>query len=55
MFRTQGGDFGFPYPLSNKDTEKARNRSKDLWRNNKFPQAIHDLNWLVKKFNPPGW
>jgi glycosyltransferase involved in cell wall biosynthesis len=53
MFRT--GGIGFPYPLSNADQEKARQYSRDFWRNNKFPQAIHDLAWIVDKFNPPGW
>jgi glycosyltransferase involved in cell wall biosynthesis len=32
MFRTQGGDFGFPYPLSGKATRRARKYSKRLWR-----------------------
>lgn len=55
MFRTQGGDFGFPYPLENKAVTQAREHSQDYWRNGRFPKAIHDLDWLVKKFNPPGW
>lgn len=56
LFRTQGGDFGFPYPLSSKDVEKARARSRELWMKNKWPKAIHDLNWLLDKFKPvPGW
>lgn len=54
MFRTQGGDFGFPYPLEASAIDKARAHSQDVWRNGKFPNAIHDLNWLVAKFNPPG-
>lgn len=53
MFRTQGGDFGFPYP--NPGIEKAREYSRDLWFNNKWPKAKYDLNWLVKKFSPPDW
>lgn len=56
MFRTQGGDFGFPYPLSGSQTDHARRYSQDIWRNNKWPKAIHDVNWLVNKFEPvPGW
>ena len=54
LFRTQGGDFGFPYP--NPGIEKARNYSRDLWLNNKWDKAIHKLNWLIEKFAPvPDW
>lgn len=53
MFRTQGGDFSFPYPIEGKEQDKARLYSRDLWRNGKYSKAIHDLDWLVKKFNPP--
>lgn len=56
MFRTQGGDFGFPYKLSGKQTAHAREHSKKIWRGNKWGKAIHPLRWLVKKFWPvPGW
>jgi len=54
MFRTQGGDFGFPY--ANPGITKARNYSRDLWLNNKWDKAIHPLSWLVDKFAPvPDW
>jgi glycosyltransferase involved in cell wall biosynthesis len=53
LFRTQGGDFGFPYP--NPGIEKAREYSKDLWFNNKWDKAKHPLSWLIEKFNPPEW
>ncbi len=56
MFRTQGGDFSFPYKLSGKDQDIARVKSRDLWMNNKWPLAIHTLDWLLEKFRPvPGW
>ena len=56
MFRTQGGDFGFPYPLKHKDTEYARQYSNDLWKNGKWSKAKHELDWLIQKFAPvPGW
>lgn len=56
MFRTQGGDFSFPYPLSGHDVQKARDYSKDLFLNGKWDKAIHDLKWLVEKFRPvPDW
>lgn len=55
MFRTQGGDFGFPYEQSGKQIQHARNYSKELFVNNKWPKAIHTFEWLLKKFNPPEW
>lgn len=56
MFRTQGGDFGFPYPISGKQVDHARKYSRDLWMGNKWPLAKHDLQWLIDKFAPvPGW
>lgn len=54
LFRTQGGDFGFPYP--NPGIEKARQYSRDLWLNNKWDKAIYPLEWLIEKFAPvPDW
>ncbi len=55
MFRTQGGDFGFPYPNPGSEQEKARKFSRELWLNNKWPLAIHPFDWIIKKFNPPDW
>lgn len=49
------GDQGFPYPLSGNDVNIARNYSKDLWLNNKWPLQQRKLQWVVDKFNPPGW
>jgi ribosomal protein L37E len=56
MFRTQGGDFSFPYHLPHSDQEFARQFSQDLWLNDKWPQAVHKLEWLLEKFKPvPYW
>ncbi len=55
MFRTQGGDFGFPYSIRQKDVQVARNYSRDLWFKGKWNKAVHDLKWLIDKFNPPEW
>ncbi len=56
LFRTQGGDFGFPYPLSGSDTDKARAYSRELFIGGKWQKAIHDLNWLLERFRPvPEW
>ena len=56
MFRTQGADFGFPYPLSGAQTDHARRYSQDMWRNGKWKKAIRKLDWIIDKFKPvPGW
>jgi glycosyltransferase involved in cell wall biosynthesis len=55
-FRTQGGDFGFPYPLSGRQVEHAKHKAKDLFFYGKFEGQIHPLSWLLEKFWPvPGW
>lgn len=56
MFRTQGGDFSFPYKLSGKDVDKARKHSNDLWKGGKWSKAKYPLSWMIEKFWPiPGW
>lgn len=56
MFRTQGGDFSFPYPISGKDQEKAKRAARDLFFNDKWPLQKRPLSWLVEKFWPvKGW
>lgn len=55
LFRTQPG-FSFPYQQSGSQQQKARDICNDVFKNNKWPQQIHDLKWLVEKFWPvPGW
>jgi len=55
MFRTNKG-FGFPYKISGKQVRKARKHSNDIWKNGKWPKAVHDLDWLLEKFKPvPDW
>lgn len=62
MFRTQGGDFGFPYPMPGKDVSKARAYSKAVWRAEdpdempRWDKAIYPLSWLIERFAPvPDW
>jgi glycosyltransferase involved in cell wall biosynthesis len=56
MFRTQGGDFSFPYRMAHRDQEKAKQFAKDLFFNDKWPQQVRPLSWLVEKFWPvKGW
>lgn len=62
MFRT--GNFkgsgwhgsSFPYPLPQSKIDHARKYSQELWLNNRWPKAIHDVAWLVERFKPvPDW
>jgi len=55
MFRTQGGDFSFPYKIRGSEVAKARRYSKGLFLTDSWPKAKYPLSWLIKKFNPPGW
>jgi len=56
LFRTSGGDFGFPYPLSGKDIDRARAHSRRLWIDGTWPLATRPLSWLIQKFAPvPTW
>jgi len=55
MFRTQGGDFGFPYPQKHSEVEANRELSRELFKRDKWPLAKHKFQWLLDKFNPPDW
>lgn len=56
MFRTQGGDFSFPYHNPGNAIEHARNYSRELFLENKWPLAKHSMQWLIDKFAPvPDW
>lgn len=52
LFRTQGGDFGFPYPQSGNQVGRARKYCRDMWFHNKWPKQVRPLSWLVEKFGP---
>lgn len=60
MFRTGNfaapGHSTWPYPISQGQIDRARAYSKNFWRSNTWPKAVHSLEWLVEKFKPiPGW
>lgn len=46
---------GFPYQISGGDVERAREYSKDLWLNQKWPQQVRSIYWLVDHFQAPTW
>jgi glycosyltransferase involved in cell wall biosynthesis len=52
MFRTQGGDFGFPYPLSGRQVEEAKTKMRSIIYNDGFPGQIKPLFWLIEHFWP---
>lgn len=53
MFRTQGGDFGFPYPQSGKQVDYAKKFARELFFDNKWPKQVRPLSWLIERFDPP--
>lgn len=56
LFRTQGGDFSFPYKQDNDQVARARKLSQLLFLDNTWPLQKYPLSWLVDKFAPvPGW
>jgi len=56
MFRTQGGDFSFPYRQSGNDVSRTKKRVKNLFWNNKYKKQKYSLSWLVERFMPvKGW
>lgn len=57
MFRTKAANgFGFPYPQSGKQVNKAKSLAKELFLSNKWPLAKRPISWLLDKFWPiPGW
>lgn len=56
MFRTQGGDFGFPYPLPGSQVQGAKKLAQSLFMKGEWPQQVKSLSWLLQKFWPvPGW
>lgn len=52
MFRTQGGDFSFPWNVSGRDVAKTKKNVRDLFWDNKWPKQKKPVSWLVKKFWP---
>lgn len=56
MFRTQGGDFSFPYQQAQSQVNEAKAKAKQLFFESRFEGQIHPLSWLVEKFWPVyGW
>ena len=56
LFRGKGENWGFPYPISGRQTESAKRKVKELFFENKWPLQVRPLSWLLDRFWPvPGW
>jgi len=56
MFRTQGGDFSFPYRQGGSHVSRTKKRVWNQLIEKKAPHQIHPVSWLVEKFMPvKGW
>ena len=56
MFRTQGGDFSFPYRNKGNDVKRTKDYIKDKFWNFKHSKQIYPVSWLVERFMPvPNW
>ena len=56
MFRTQGGDFSFPYPQSGNAVHKTKQKVKELLWSNRWPYQKYSLSIVIEHFWPiPGW
>lgn len=56
MFRTQGGDFSFPYTQHQSKVNAAKAKAKNTFFENAWEGQKLPLSWLVEKFWPvPGW
>ena len=55
MFRTQGGDFSFPYKNPQSKVNENREISRELFQRDKWSKATRKFQWLLDKFNPPDW
>lgn len=52
MFRTTDADF--PYDRGLNPGQQANTYLKDVFLTDKWPKAVHKLEWLVERFNRPG-
>lgn len=55
MFRTQGGDFSFPYHNPQSKVNENREKSRQLFQKDNWPLATRKFQWILDKFNPPDW
>jgi glycosyltransferase involved in cell wall biosynthesis len=51
----KGKKYGRGYNLPNDSKRKYEDESMDFWLNNKWSKQVRNFDWLIEKFNPPGW
>ena len=52
----KGKKYGRMYFLNQRDMIKGEQYCDDYWFNNRYPDAVHDLAWLIERFSPvPSW
>jgi hypothetical protein len=55
LFRTQGGDFSFPYEQRESQIQKTKKKTWDLFVNG-WEKQVRPVSWLVERFWPThGW
>ncbi len=54
LFRTQGGDFTFPYENKHSETLENREKSRKLFYHNEWRKLVYPLSWLLERFWPIG-
>jgi len=52
MFRTQGGDFGFPYKQRGKEVNKTKSKIWTDITEQKIPHQKLKVDWLIERFMP---
>ena len=56
LFRTQGGDFSFPYPQQHSKVLKGREYARKIFYDSGWKKLIYPLSFMLEKFWPiPGW
>lgn len=56
LFRTQGGDFSFPYKQPGGAVVRTKRNVWNSFFDKSWAKQIHPMSWLVEKFWPvPGW
>ena len=56
LFRTQGGNFSFPWQCSGREAKKTKENVKNKFWYGRHPEQIRPVSWLVSKFWPvSGW
>lgn len=51
----KGKTYGRMYSMSQSERARGNAYSFDYWWNNRWPERVHDLDWLIDRFSPPGW